>query len=164
MLTSDILTMMKNTIKRVKRQKNFGSGEVTAIENRKFVGAVMKYAIVTLRAEYDPTAAVAGAIQRPEVEHARPLTKDETKILRTKLGSYGGSTTVKNAGLVMLYSMLRTIEIRRMQWDFVDFDEKLITFPIASRKKNWPTTHHEEKPYSPGANVRSDFQYSPGAT
>lgn len=132
--SADILMIMRNTIKRVKRQKNYGSGEVTAIANRKFIGAVMKYAVVTLRAEYDPTIAVAGAVQRPEVEHARPLTKDEAKILRTKLGNYGGSTTVKNAGLVMLYSMLRTIEIRRMQWDFVDFEEKLITFPIASRK------------------------------
>lgn len=34
----------------------------------------------------------------------------------------------------MLYSMLRTIEIRRMQWSFVDFDEKIITFPVSSKK------------------------------
>lgn len=132
--SADVLLVMRNTIKRVKRQKNYGTGEVTAIDNRKFIGAVMRYAIMTLRAEYDPTFAVAGAIQRPEVEHARPLTKDEAQILRTKLENYGGSNTVKNAGLTLLYSMLRTIEVRRMQWDYVDFDERLITFPIASRK------------------------------
>ncbi|WOE40654.1 tyrosine-type recombinase/integrase [Acinetobacter chinensis] len=131
--SADVLAVMKNTISRVRRQKNYGTGEVTAIENRKFIGAVMRYAIVTLRAEYDPTFAVAGAVQRPSVEHARPLTKDETKILRTKLDSYGGSTTVKNAGLTLLYTMLRTIELRRMLWEFVDFEDRLITFPIASR-------------------------------
>lgn len=132
--SADILTIMKNTIKRIKKQKNFGSGEVTAIQNRKFIGAVMRYAITSLRAEYDPTLAVVGAVQRPDVEHARPLTKEEAKNLRSKLESYRGSTTVKNAGLTMLYSMLRTIEIRRMQWDFVDFEARTITFPIASKR------------------------------
>lgn len=30
------------------KQKNFEIGEVTAIDNRKFIGAVMRYAIATL--------------------------------------------------------------------------------------------------------------------
>ena len=132
--SADVLQIMKNTIKRVKKQKNFGTGEVTAIDNRKFVGAVMRYAIATLRADYDPTYAVKDAIERPDVEHARPFEKSEAKLLRNKLENYSGSNTVKNAGLAMLYSMLRTIEIRRMQWSFVDFEDKIITFPIASKK------------------------------
>lgn len=132
--SADVLQIMKNTIKRVKKQKNFGTGEVTAIDNRKFIGAVMRYAIATLRADYDPTYAVRDAVERPEIEHARPLDKNEAKQLRNRLESYSGSHTVKNAGLAMLYSMLRTIEIRRMQWSFIDFDDKLITFPISSKK------------------------------
>lgn len=132
--SADVLQIMKNTIKRVKKQKNFGTGEVTAIDNRKFIGAVMRYAIATLRADYDPTYAVRDAVERPEIEHARPLDKSEAKQLRNRLESYSGSHTVKNAGLAMLYSMLRTIEIRRMQWSFIDFDDKLITFPISSKK------------------------------
>ena len=132
--SADVLQIMKNKIKRVKKQKNFGTGEVTAIDNRKFIGAVMRYAIATLRADYDPTYAVRDAVERPEIEHARPLDKSEAKQLRNRLESYSGSHTVKNAGLAMLYSMLRTIEIRRMQWSFIDFDDKLITFPISSKK------------------------------
>ena len=132
--SADVLQIMKNTIKRVKKQKNFGTGEVTAIDNRKFIGAVMRYAIATLRADYDPTYAVRDAVERPEIEHARPLDKSEARQLRNRLESYSGSHTVKNAGLAMLYSMLRTIEIRRMQWSFIDFDDKLITFPISSKK------------------------------
>jgi integrase len=34
----------------------------------------------------------------------------------------------------MLYSMLRTVEIRKMEWSFVDFEEKIIKFPKASRR------------------------------
>lgn len=131
--SADILLIMRNTIKRVRKQKNFGTGEVTAIQNRNFIGAVMRYAIVTLRADYDPTQAVAGAVQRPDVEHARPITRDEAKVLRVKLEDYNGSQTVRNAGLTLLYSMLRTIEVRRMQWSYVDFEQKIITFPISSK-------------------------------
>ncbi|EHU1267926.1 tyrosine-type recombinase/integrase [Acinetobacter calcoaceticus] len=133
--SSDVLTIMKKTIARVKRQKNHGTGEVSAIQNRTFIGGVMRYAIATLRAEYDPTYAVKNVVERPEIEHARPMEKHEAVQLRNKLNSYGGSTTVKNAGLVMLYSMLRTIEIRRMKWEYVDFEERTITFPKEMMKK-----------------------------
>lgn len=132
--SADVLQILHNTIKRVRSQDNFGTGEVTASNNRIFIGAVMRYAIATLRAEYDPTYAVRGAIERPEVEHARPLEKFEAKQLRVKLDNYNGSSTVRNAGLAMLYSMLRTVEIRRMRWDYVDFEEKKITFPVSSNK------------------------------
>ncbi|MFK7406913.1 tyrosine-type recombinase/integrase [Acinetobacter baumannii] len=133
--SADVLTIMKKTIARVKRQKNHGTGEVSAIQNRTFIGGVMRYAIATLRADYDPTYAVKNVVERPEIEHARPMEKHEAVQLRNKLNSYGGSTTVKNAGLVMLYSMLRTIEIRRMKWEYVDFEAKTITFPKEMMKK-----------------------------
>ncbi|KQE96269.1 integrase [Acinetobacter pittii] len=133
--SADVLTIMKKTIARVKRQKNHGTGEVSAIQNRTFIGGVMRYAIATLRAEYDPTYAVKNVVERPEIEHARPMEKHEAAQLRNKLSNYGGSTTVRNAGLVMLYSMLRTIEIRRMKWDYVDFEARTITFPKEMMKK-----------------------------
>lgn len=133
--SADVLTIMKKTIARVKRQKNHGTGEVSAIQNRTFIGGVMRYAIATLRAEYDPTYAVKNVVERPEIEHARPMEKHEAIQLRNKLNNYGGSTTVKNAGLVMLYSMLRTIEIRRMKWEYVDFEARTITFPKEMMKK-----------------------------
>lgn len=133
--SADVLTIMKKTIARVKRQKNHGTGEVSAIQNRTFIGGVMRYAIATLRADYDPTYAVKNVVERPEIEHARPMEKHEAAQLRNKLSNYGGSTTVKNLGLVMLYSMLRTIEIRRMKWEYVDFEARTITFPKEMMKK-----------------------------
>ncbi|MCU4623452.1 tyrosine-type recombinase/integrase [Acinetobacter radioresistens] len=134
--SADVLNILKNTTARVRSQKNHGTGEVTAIQNRKFIGAVMRYAIATLRAENDPTYAVRDVIARPEVEHARPLSKEEKKKARTNLNTYRGTETVKNAGFILLYTMLRTIEIRRMQWSWVDFDERIINFPKSAMKKN----------------------------
>lgn len=133
--SSDVLTIMKDTMVRVKKLSHYGTGEAAANQNRRFVSLVMKYAIVTLRADNDPTYAVRSAIEAPEIEHARPLEKDERIKLRTRLELYGGTTTVRNACLAMMYSMLRASEIRRMQWSFVDFNEKVIEFPKASRRR-----------------------------
>lgn len=133
--SSDVLTIMKDTMVRVKKLSHYGTGEAAANQNRRFISLVMKYAIVTLRADNDPTYAVRSAIESPEIEHARPLEKDERIKLRTRLDLYGGTTTVRNACLVMMYSMLRASEIRRMQWSFVDFNEKVIEFPKASRRR-----------------------------
>ena len=133
--SSDVLTIMKDTMVRVKKLSHYGTGEAAANQNRRFVSLVMKYAIVTLRADNDPTYAVRSAIESPEIEHARPLEKDERIKLRTRLELYCGTTTVRNACLAMMYSMLRASEIRRMQWSFVDFNEKVIEFPKASRRR-----------------------------
>lgn len=132
----DVLKIMENTLKRVQSQNNYGTGEVTAIQNRKFIGAVMRYAIATLRAENDPTYAVRDVVARPEVTHAKPLNKEERAQVRTRLENYGGAETVKNAGFMLLYTMLRTIEIRRMEWLWVDFDERVVNFPKTAMKKS----------------------------
>lgn len=136
--SADVLNVMTSTVKRVRERNMQHSGEVSAIQNRTFIGAVIRYAIATLRAEYDPTYAVRDVVNRPEIEHARPLEKNEQKILITKLKDYKGTTTVKNAGFCLMYTMLRTVEIRRMTWEHVDFEDRIIKFNRASR-------HNQEK-------------------
>lgn len=132
---ADVLKIIQNTVKRVSKQKNFGTGETTAIQNRKFVGAVMRYAIATLRAENDPTYAVRDVIERPKINHAKPLDRDERRTIRTNIDNYNGSETVQNAGYILLYSMLRSVEIRKMEWAWVDFDKRLVEFPREVMKK-----------------------------
>lgn len=134
--SAQVLYIMRSTVERVRKHSGRGSGEAAANLNRRFIGLVMRYAIVTLRADNDPTYALKNAIERPETEHARPLSKNEKVELRKKLEEYGGTTTVRNAALMMLYSMLRTAEVRKMEWSFVDFDELTITFPRSSRGSN----------------------------
>ncbi|MDR8236097.1 integrase, partial [Acinetobacter baumannii] len=75
--SADVLQIMKNTMERIKKQDNFATGEAAANLNRRFIGLVMRYAIVTLRTDTDPTYAVKEAIESPQVEHARPLEPHE---------------------------------------------------------------------------------------
>ncbi|AXY56661.1 DUF4102 domain-containing protein [Acinetobacter chinensis] len=138
--SADILHIVRSTVKRVRETGKRGSGEVTALNNQKFIGSVMRYAIATLRADNDPTYAVRGAIVRPEIEHARPLTKEEQKLFRSGLDVFKGSNTVRNALLTMAYTMLRSIEIRRMKWAYVDFESKVINFPVSTRSNNQERT------------------------
>ena len=138
--SADVLQIIKATINRVRKTGIRGTGEVTAMNNQKFIGAIMRYSIATLRAENDPTYAVRGSIARPDIEHARPLTKQEQILFRNGVESYRGSNTVKNALLTLAYTMLRSIEIRRMKWEYVDFDLKIINFPISSKKDNQERT------------------------
>ena len=133
--SADVLKIMQNTVKRVQDQGNRGTGEVTAIENRKKIGSVMRYAIATLRAENDPTYAVREVIERPEVEHARPLTPAERKYFRSRINSYGGAESTVNSIMCLFYTMLRTVEIRRMQWSFIDFENRTITFEKQTREQ-----------------------------
>ncbi|MCA4383366.1 integrase arm-type DNA-binding domain-containing protein [Acinetobacter baumannii] len=133
--SADVLQIMKNTMERIKKQDNFATGEAAANLNRRFIGLVMRYAIVTLRTDTDPTYAVKEAIESPQVEHARPLESHERTILRTNIDTYKGSSTVRNATLTLLYSMLRTIEVRKMEWPFVQFDDRIIKFPRSSRRR-----------------------------
>lgn len=122
-------------MERIKKQDNFATGEAAANLNRRFIGLVMRYAIVTLRTDTDPTYAVKEAIESPQVEHARPLEPHERTTLRTNIDTYKGSSTVRNATLTLLYSMLRTIEVRKMEWPFVNFEDRIIKFPRSSRRR-----------------------------
>lgn len=130
---ADVFEVTKKTLKRVQKKGIAATGEVTAINNQQIIGQVMNYAMATLRAHTNPTLALKGSVERRPVEHARPLTQAEMKVFHSKLAAYKGTDTVKNAIYTMFYTMLRSIEIRRARWEYVDFDEKVWTIPIASR-------------------------------
>lgn len=132
--SAHILAVMKNTVKRVSNSDKFGTGEAAANLNRRFIGLVLRYAIMTSRLDNDPTYALKNAIPTPEIEHARSLESHEKKDLRSRIDNYNGTSTVRNAGLALLYSMLRTVEIRKLEWSFIDFDKQIITLPRSSRQ------------------------------
>lgn len=130
--SADVLNILNRTINQVRKGK-LGTGENTAMIVRQIMSEVMRYAIITQRAQTDPTYALKGYIECPDVEHAKPLNKIEQSTLLPAIAAYVGSETVKNALRVMLYSMLRTVEIRRGKWSYIDFENKTWTIPIASQ-------------------------------
>lgn len=131
----DILKMQKDTIKRVSKQMNRGTGETTAIRNRQIVNAIFNYAIANLRCESNPAVSLGQTVERPPKQTARPLTKDEMARFNDALKNSRSTEMVKNSIYFLMYSMMRSIEVCRLRWEWVDFENRLITIPVATKEQ-----------------------------
>lgn len=106
-----------------------------AINIKQWCSAVFRYGVSTLRADYDPVAALRGSIIRPDIESATPMHRDEMKVFLLRLNDYGGLRTTYLAIRFMLYTFVRTVEMRRGVWPEVKFDEALWVIPGGKMKK-----------------------------
>jgi len=93
-----------------------------AILIRQWSGQVFRYAASTLRADSDPSAVLRGAIKREQVRHNPPLSKDEIPRFLNLVGVYGGYRGTVIALKLMLYTFVRTKELRKAEWSQFDLD------------------------------------------
>ena len=89
---------------------------------RQWCSAVFRYAVATLRADNDPTAALKGALSRPKVEHSKPLTKAQIPSLLEKLQARGGNRSTQIAMNLLLLTFVRPVELRAGEWKGFDLD------------------------------------------
>lgn len=93
-----------------------------AVLIRQWSGQIFRYAASTLRADSDPSAPLRGAIKRAAVRHNPPLAKDEIPRFLNLLGSYGGYRGTVIALKLMLYTFVRTVELRKAEWTEFDLE------------------------------------------
>ena len=105
-----------------------------AILLRQWVSAIFKYAIVTLRAESDPTYVLQGAIEKPTVQTSKPMMKGDISDFKQRLANYKGHYTTIYALRLILYTFVRTTEIRKATWDEIDFNSKEWRIPSERMK------------------------------
>lgn len=115
------------------RVTNRGAATV-AINLRQWCSAVFRYGVATLRADYDPVAALRGSIIRPAVQNAAPMSCDELRLLMSRLKDYGGLRTTCLAIRFLLYTFVRTVEMRRGEWSEIKFDDGLWVIPASKMK------------------------------
>lgn len=113
---------------------NIGTGEYAAKLVKNHIGEVFAYAIITKRAKIDPTYILRDYIEFPAHEHARPMEFQERSNILKKITESGSTRSTKNAARALLYSMLRTIEIRRGLKSYINWDDQTWTIPVASKK------------------------------
>lgn len=104
----DILTVMQRMEER--------GAIVLAMQVRQWCSAIFRYAASTLRADYDPAAALKGALHRPEINHSRPLSPEDIADLKAKLLAYNGNRTTVIAIWLLMYLFTRTAELRLAAW------------------------------------------------
>lgn len=89
---------------------------------RQWTGQIFRYAVATLRADSDPSAPLRGALKRAPVRHNPPLAKEEIPRFLTLLGTYGGYRGTVIALRLMLYTFVRTVELRMAEWKEFDLE------------------------------------------
>ena len=118
----------------LKKVEHSGRRE-TAKKLRGTLSAVFRLAIVTLRAENDPTQAVKGALLPVKVTNRAAITDEKVfgQFLRD-LDAYSGAGVIKDALLFQILTMTRPGEVRGAKQAEFDLKEKAWTIPAARMK------------------------------
>lgn len=94
---------------------------------RRRCGEVFRYAIVTGRSKYNPAPDLADAMKGYRKKNYPFLPADQIPTFNKALSGFSGSIVSKIATQVLQYTVLRTKELRSMQWSNVDFETRTIT-------------------------------------
>lgn len=107
---------------------------VTAINARQHCGAIFSYAIITERADGDPSIALRRYVDRPNVVHKKPLTKDGIPDLLRRIEGAGfvGTRIALN---LLLYMFVRPGELRQGEWSEFDLERAEWVIPAEKMKK-----------------------------
>ncbi|WP_284180370.1 integrase arm-type DNA-binding domain-containing protein [Rhabdaerophilum sp. SD176] len=107
----------------------------TAKRVRGTIGAVIRYAIATARAENDPTTALAGAIIAPKVKHrAAILDPAALGAFLRAVEKFEGQFTTKAALRLLPLVFSRPGELRMAEWREFDLANALWVIPAARAK------------------------------
>ncbi|MDB5761834.1 MAG: Integrase, partial [Herminiimonas sp.] len=98
------------------------------------IGAICRLAVVTLRADTDPTGPIRGALKPQKTRHHRPLAPDELPKLIAANEASSSYYPNKVALKLMLLTLARTMEIVGARWDEFDLDAGLWIVPAARMK------------------------------
>ncbi|HZQ00783.1 MAG TPA: integrase arm-type DNA-binding domain-containing protein [Reyranella sp.] len=107
----------------------------TARRLRAIIGAVFRHAIATVRAEVDPTAALRGALQAPEVTH-RPAITDPVALggLLRAIDGFSGQPVTSAALRLLPLVFTRPGELRTARWSEISLDEAVWRIPATRTK------------------------------
>jgi integrase len=122
----------------LKRIEKSGRRE-TARKLRGMIGSVFRYAVISLRAQSDPTSALRGALLKPLVQH-RPAITDERQLgrLMCSIDEYDGWPTLRAALQLLALTMTRPSDVRYMRRSEMHFEKGVWRIPAERMKMRRP--------------------------
>ncbi|MEL4180214.1 tyrosine-type recombinase/integrase [Roseateles sp. PN1] len=108
--------------------------EVVAENIRQLASQIFRFAILNLRADTDPAAALKGVVQRPKIKHNIPLSPSQISDLLLRLKKSGGNRTTKLAIELLLLTFVRTVELRKARWTEFDIEGGIWRIPAERMK------------------------------
>jgi integrase len=128
---SELLHMLKLVEKSGRRE--------TARRLRGVIGTVFRYAIVTLRAESDPTIALHGALLSPNTKPRAAITNEaEFGALLRAIDGFDGYPTIRAALLFLALTFARPGEVRGATRDEFNFEKAVWRISAARIKTRKP--------------------------
>ena len=111
----------------------------TARRLRGVIGSVFRYAIVTLRAETDPTTALRGALLAPKVAGRAAITdEDRLGALLVAIDDYDGWPAIPAALKLLMLTCVRPGEVRGAVRSEFDVDKAVWHIPAERMKMRRP--------------------------
>lgn len=105
---------------------------------RQRCGEVFRYAIITGRAEYNPAPDLASALPIHKKQHLPFLNALELPAFLKDLAGYTGSVITKTATYLIMYTGVRTQELRFARWEDIDLDNAIWEVPAEHMKMRRP--------------------------
>jgi len=109
-------------------------------------GQIFRYAISTGKVERDITADLKGALKARQKSNYSYLKQDELPEFLQKLESYDGEYQTKLGLKLLIYTFVRTNELRGAKWQEVNFEDKIWKIPkerMKMRKEHWVPLSHQ---------------------
>ncbi|HAG3448222.1 TPA: tyrosine-type recombinase/integrase [Salmonella enterica] len=99
---------------------------------------IFTYAIITGRAEFNPVTDLAGALKTPKQQYFPHLMPTQIGPFIHAVNTYSGSKVTRIATLLLMYTSVRTIELRASEWTEFDLDNDLWQIPKERMKMRRP--------------------------
>lgn len=111
---------MLETVQRIHKRS-----PTVALKVSNWCSSVFRFAVVTLRADGDPTVAIKGVVTRPRVKHHKPLDRNAIAEFLTALDADKASRVTAIAMRLLLLTFVRSLELRTAEWTTIDFENAL---------------------------------------
>jgi integrase len=111
----------------------------TAHRAKQTMGQIFRYAVVTAKADRDPTADLKGALINPKKKHLASITNPtEVGKLLLAMDGYQGTLVVRTALLISPLLLCRPGELRHMEWNEINSQEERWEIPAEKMKIRQP--------------------------
>lgn len=107
---------------------------VTARRVQQAIGAVCRFAVVTLRREDDPTQPIRGALKPRKPKHHAVMKDHELAAFYEAMGRSEAYPAVCTAGELLILTTTRTVELLGAQWTEFDLESGIWIVPAARMK------------------------------
>ncbi len=105
---------------------------------RQWSSAIFRYAVVTLRADHDPAAALKGAVTKPKTKHKHALKQSELPAFLGKLEAAQSTPQINIALRLLLLTFVRPKELREACWSEFDLERSVWEIPLERMKMDTP--------------------------